>query len=361
MRPGSSSQPSQCASSRPVQTVESRAQIRSTSSTASRELTREKLQHEPVELVRALEARNVRRRGDRRTARMRDRRLEPVGDRVHVGTILFADDDQRRDIDLAQALDEVRHERLLLCFVADRNLQLEGPPLHLADLVSHGSVDVCGLRPGPSTHIRRFTSTAASRSPRFDRRSLLGPAGLCLLRPVVAGQAGAHEHERGDELRPGNGDLERHAPSQRHADERGRAQLEPFEQPDEVTRVRERARRDRRLAEAAHVVANRPVQRRKRRPLRLPHPAVRDALVDEDDRWPLARDLVVQLSLASFGHAGASCPRLASMPSRSSRERVAELLDAFALERLADVVVVHARLGELLEEAMRLVHVLLRA
>ena len=134
----------------------------------------------------------------------------------------------------------------------------------------------------------------------------------------MAAQAGSDEHERRDELRTGDGDVERDRAAERDADESGGRERQALHQADQVAGVRERAAGRRRLTEAAHVVADRPMHRRKGRPLGLPHAAVGDALVDEDDRRAFARDLVVQLDLRRLGHAGASCPRLASMPSSSS-------------------------------------------
>ena len=70
---------------------------------------------------------------------------------------------------------------------------------------------------------------------------------------------------------------------------------------------------DRRVPEAAQVEANGPVRAGERLPLRLPHAAVADRLVDEHDGRSLTRLLPVEVT-----HAATSCPRLAAIPSISS-------------------------------------------
>ena len=71
-------------------------------------------------------------------------------------------------------------------------------------------------------------------------------------------------------------------------------------------------------AERGPVVAHDAVRSGKRLPLRIPHPAIADPGVNEHDRRPFAGDLPIKLSLLRRGHAAASSPRLARMPSSSS-------------------------------------------
>ena len=305
MRPGSSSQPSQCASSRPVQTVGSRAQIRSTSSTASRELMlldlREEAQHELVELVagapcseRAPSPRSsrgaysgFRPRACRRSACISGRSSSPTT--ISVGTAISPSRSAWSGASSSNVGSPVY-----------RLVELERPALHLADPAAQVRVDVSGERPWavdphPEIHLDRRVQVST-----LERRFLFGPAGLGLLGPLVAGQAGVRR-ARAPRRAPDGRRRPRARPRRPARRRRARPGRAPGARAGRPGRARARTSRwrDGRLAEAAHVVADRPMQRRKGRPLGLPHPAVGDALVDEDDRGPFARDLVVQLEPAS--------------------------------------------------------------
>jgi hypothetical protein len=89
------------------------------------------------------------------------------------------------------------------------------------------------------------------------------------------------------------GELERDSPAQRAAHHRRSLDPQLVEDLTRVLDMRERpAARMRRLAEAAQVDGDdRPLARQDRN-LAAPHPPVGDALVDEQDRRPVAGHLV---------------------------------------------------------------------
>ena len=319
MRIGSSSQPSHFASSCPVQSVASRAQMRSTTSAGATALTAPTggTEARAGRTHGALEAGHVRGVRDRRAPSVGELALEPVGDLVHVRDVLLADQDERRSVDLAHPLRQVAHERLFLGRLPDGQLELVGAPLHLGDARSHVRVDVFGLPPravdpGAQAHLDRSidVSPLEGLHLRLVRR-------VHLRRPVVAGEAGAHEHESLDQLRASNRNLERDAASHRDADERRLLHALLLEQLDQIAGVRVAPRPDRRAPEAAQVVAEHAMRGPERLPLRVPHPAVADPRVDEDDRRAVAGGLDVQIRGRDV-QAETSSPRLPRTPSSSS-------------------------------------------
>ena len=144
--------------------------------------------HEVIELTRALQARHVRGRLDALEARTGDLAREALRDRVHVGLVLLADEDERRRANLAELLREVVDEELLLVLLhSDR--ELVGPPLHLGDAGAHLRVDV--LRPAARAYLAAKVQgrgeamaaallAAAVRTPAECRR-LAGSIGLNLV------------------------------------------------------------------------------------------------------------------------------------------------------------------------------------
>jgi len=78
---------------------------------------------------------------------------------------------------------------------------------------------------------------------------------------------------------------------------------EPVEQTAQVLVVGVRSIHQRRPPEAAHVVADDPVALGEGLELALPHPAVRDPRVHQDQRLPFSRNLVVDPCAVDLGHA----------------------------------------------------------
>src|SRR6476659_10759266 len=109
----------------------------------------EEPQDEPVELLRALDTRHVGGPGDLCLACAGNPGCEPLGDRVHVGDVLAADEYERRDAKLDEAAPQIRHQQLILGVLPDRKLQLERTSLHLGDEAPYGWIDLAGpaLRP----------------------------------------------------------------------------------------------------------------------------------------------------------------------------------------------------------------------
>ena len=234
--------------------------------------------------------------------------------------VVLADDDQRRHGELAEPLRAGRARALdsLAVLRPAAAARTRGAASRPPGARRPGSTS-SGERRGPSTHMRRLTSTAASRSPRSRAASSSAQPAWVSAENSWPRRPDPTSTSAETSSGPCDGDLERDArrPARRRR-ERPAPSARLSIRPTRSRACENEPRRDRRLAEAAHVVADRPMHRRKGRPLGLPHPAVGDALVDEDDRRAFARDLVVQLDLRRLAHAGASCPRLDSMPSSSS-------------------------------------------
>ena len=98
-------------------------------------------------------------------------------------------------------------------------------------------------------------------------------------------------------MRPGRDErgVERDAAAVRDADQGGLFDADVVEQGEEIAALRERPRRQGRVAVAAHVVAEDGELGRQRLDQLVPHAQVADALVQERDRRTLAGELVVQL------------------------------------------------------------------
>ena len=176
-----------------------------------------------------------------------------------------------------------------------------------------------GLRCGPSTHIRRLASTASSMSPRSSAASSALAEALDRIRPLCPGSGAPTRTSARDQLRAGEREVERRQPAHRDADHRDRAEGERLDQPREVGGVGVGLGRDRRAPEAAQVAADRPVRARERPPLRLPHAAVADALVDEQHRRALAGDLVEELQPAGRLRRGRQRSRRGRQDRRHAR------------------------------------------
>jgi hypothetical protein len=91
--------------------------------------------------------------------------------------------------------------------------------LHLADAPANVGIHVLGaptrtVDPRPQVDLDRRVEVA-----RLERRLLLGPAGLHLVRPVVPREARSDEHERRDQVWPGQRNLQRDPPAEGNADE----------------------------------------------------------------------------------------------------------------------------------------------
>ena len=165
-------------------------------------------------------------------------------------------------------------------------------PLHRSDEVAHVGVDVLGAavradRPQLDVHLGRPVEVTGLV------RLLLGlPAFPHGLRPLPVAKGRRAEDERGDPLRVGERELERHPPAERPADHGRSFDPELVEHVAEILDVRERRARIRRLAEAAQVDGDdRPFARQDGN-LAAPHPPVGDPLVHEEHRRSAASDVV---------------------------------------------------------------------
>src|SRR5215212_7437944 len=78
-------------------------------------------------------------------------------------------------------------------------------------------------------------------------------------------------------------------------------EIQKVQQTAQVLVMGERSLHHRRPPEAPHVVADDPKAVGEGRELALPHPAVRDPRVYEDERLPFSRDLVVNLRAVDLG------------------------------------------------------------
>ena len=234
--------------------------------------------------------------GDRRRARARDLALEPLGDRVHVGPVLVADEDQRRHLRSRRAARRSPRRAALPRLLAHRHAGARARAAasrrrvrRTAGSTSSGCAaarrPTCAGSPRPPRRGRR-ASSAASSSPQ-------APASPATTRGR-AGPAPTSTSAR-DELRARERDLERDAAAERHADERGRARARARSSMlDQVAGVREACPA---RAASGRSRAGRAGATRKRLrvplPLRIPHAAVADPLVDEHERGPFAGDLRV--------------------------------------------------------------------
>ena len=203
------------------------------------------------------------------------------------GQIAFPGEDERRDVDCLEPPRSRRFEAdLEVVEVGPPRGDLEGPALHHADGRTDrrdhlGRSPVRSVHPGPEVRLDGGVEVAP-----FERVALLAPEPAQVLRWLVQERAGrADEEKRRGELRSGEGDLGGHTRAERAADEVRGSGVQLVEQGGNVGVVGERLGRPQiRLAEPAQIDADRPPARRERLPLRLPHPPVAHAGVDEHDR-----------------------------------------------------------------------------
>ena len=167
--------------------------------------------------------------------------------------------------------------------------------MHLPDEAPHRRIDLVGAAAGAVDPHAQIQLDGRVQVAPLECRLLLGVVAAHLLGPLVAREAGSHEHEPLDELRSRECDLDRHASAKRAADDGGRAEREPVEQVGDVAGVREALRRKRRPAEPAQVAPDRPVRQRECPPLLLPRPAVADPLMEQQDGRSLTGNLMPQL------------------------------------------------------------------
>ena len=116
--------------------------------------------------------------------------------------------------------------------------------------------------------------------------------GLHLLGIVVVVGAGADEDERRDALGRVEREVERDHPTERRADNRRPFDTGGVERLGDGAAIVDGIRLDRRVPEARQVEANDGMRVRKGAELRLPHPRIGDARVDEHDGRAVAVDVV---------------------------------------------------------------------
>ena len=239
---------------------------------------------------------------------------EPLAEADEVLDVVGADDHEGRDADLAEPARDGRVG--LLELGVDARLGLERGALHGGDEVDHGRVDVAvaARDPHPDVGLHRRRDVA-----RLERRLLLGAEGreLVGLGELVEGRV--EQHEPGDALRGAQREVERDEPAERRGDDRHPVEPELVEQGDQGAGIRDDPGLERRAPEARQVGRDRPVPGGgEALGQRLPHAAVGDARVHQQDRGPVAADLVVQR------HAfAASWPQAASMSRPRVRRTVA--------------------------------------
>jgi hypothetical protein len=141
-------------------------------------------------------------------------------------------------LDLAEPRTGIGDQQLLVGVVPHWHLQVEGAPLHRADAVAHGRIDLrrVARRPvDPEAHVQlgRRIEVAAP-----DRRVLGGAEVTHRLRPFVVGQARPDEDERRDPLRRRQRDLERDPAAERRADQRRRADPGGIHDGEQIAGVR---------------------------------------------------------------------------------------------------------------------------
>src|SRR4051794_569608 len=102
----------------------------------------------------------------------------------------------------------------------------------------------------PNTRLRRGVVVGG-----FESCFFRGPSGARLVRPLPTREARRDDHETLYEIRSVNGQLERHANSERTDDDRGRA----VEQSLDVPKVRERPGREPAVSEPTEIRGDQPV------------------------------------------------------------------------------------------------------
>ena len=143
----------------------------------------------------------------------------------------------------------------------ERELKLERAALHLADLSRTSGSTSSGLRRGPSTQVRRLTSTAASRSPASSAASSSSQAARISADQSCPGRPGATRTSASTSSGRASVVSSTTRPPSEHAHERGALEAVSLETPDQITRVRVAAGLERRAPEAAQVVAQDTVRR----------------------------------------------------------------------------------------------------
>jgi len=114
------------------------------------------------------------------------------------------------------------------------------------------------------------------------------------------GSPGSDEHAALDQVGPGQRHLEGDASPERHTDQRSGSQLQPVKQLDDIASVRIGLRRERCLAETSQIASYGSVDPWECPPLRLPHAAVTDAFVDQENGRTLACHLMPELHACSI-------------------------------------------------------------
>jgi hypothetical protein len=234
----------------------------------------------------------VRSARDRRHARHGNLGCEPPRERLHVVDVRLAPEDERRCVHLAPARSDVRHEHVLLELVPVGRLHFERAPLHLGHSRPHHGIDVLRGAPRAVHPLAQIVLGRCLQVATRDSFVLRGAISPHVLGPVHPRQSRIHEHQLRNEVGTANGHLERHAAAKRCSDQAGARRAEPIEQLDDVLRIGDAQTIERRAPEPGEVAAKQAVVARERRPLRLPHPAVGDSRVQEDDRGAVALRLM---------------------------------------------------------------------
>ena len=199
---------------------------------------------------------------------------ELLGHRLDVLEVLGADDDERRCADLSEPRlgRDLRPDRLHLAFHGQ--LLLVGAERHRLRQLAHLGGGVGG-EPHP-----RLLRGGRREVAALDRLLFLGEARLRRLRPAPGSEACADQDEPLDEIGPCRRELDRDPAAEGAADDSRRR----VEERGGVVDVRDRPGLQRSVAEAGQVGCERAVAGSlERLDLRLPHPAVGDPRVQEQD------------------------------------------------------------------------------
>ena len=210
---------------------------------------------------------------------------------------MLAGDHERRNVERGQRGAEVRRQKRLVGLVSE--LELERVQLLLPDRGPHR----LACRSQPELHVHVGGGVEVARLERLVLRVRERPY---LVRPGVARKRRIGEHETAHPLRMGRGKVERDAAAERRADECRSVDTDGIEHGEDVCRMAERAGLPSGAAEAAKVEARKGEPRLPRGPLRVPHPAVCDAGVDQDDVRPVAGVLEMERGIVPavvHGHA----------------------------------------------------------
>src|SRR5215208_4652684 len=174
-------------------------------------------------------------------------------------------------------------------------LVMKGDQVHLPDEVAQGGVHVIratirAVNPDPDLQLGHPLEVAC-----FVGRHQLVQLLRRLLARLEPAYGGADQRERADALRVREGEIYDGPCSNRASCEERALDTEVVEQPAQVVVVGEGEVRWRlRAATTPHVVADHAVALTERLELTVPHPAVGDPGVDEDERLPVAADVVVE-------------------------------------------------------------------